>query len=311
MWKTSSFVTNACSTSASVAPMISADATSAAASGYRPWRQRLLFSDISSAQPPTPRKLVHWDRRVAQTRDSWVRTFIVRPGMMGRMMESRSTSRKPVIVFGHGNLAKLIHALGQETGLLDIAAFTVEQSYIDMPLFCDRPVVPFERCQDCYPPTEYELLVATGPSHINRNRRRYLNAAVAKGYRIGRFIHPTAQVASGVALGVNCVVLPGVIIEPFCRVGANCVFWSGSLVAHHTTIDDDCFFAPRAAVSGCCRIGRGCFLGTNCTVRDHVTVAPETIVGAGVAIRKDTLPGGVYSQQSPEAHRIDSHKVSL
>lgn len=218
---------------------------------------------------------------------------------------------KPVVVFGTGNLARLVYALAADTWDVSIAAFTVEKEYRVADSLFGIPVVPFETCENSFAAADHAMLIATGPHRINRDRRRFLEAARKKKYALTSFIHPSAFVAHDVPMGANCILLAGVIIEPFCRIGTNCVFWSGATVAHDSVVADDCFLAPRATVSGCCTIEQGCFLGANSTIRDHIIVARETIVGAGVVIKRDTEIGEVYSQPRNPAYRTDSDKTHI
>jgi acetyltransferase-like isoleucine patch superfamily enzyme len=60
-------------------------------------------------------------------------------------------------------------------------------------------------------------------------------------------------------------------------------------------------------VSGFTRIGHHSFLGVNATLRNDITIAPETLIGAGAIIMKDTVEQGVYL---PERARLFEKKSS-
>jgi acetyltransferase-like isoleucine patch superfamily enzyme len=56
-------------------------------------------------------------------------------------------------------------------------------------------------------------------------------------------------------------------------------------------------------ISGYVRVGTRSFIGVNATLRNSITIAPQTLVGAGAVIMKDTKPKGVYI---PERARLFS-----
>jgi UDP-3-O-[3-hydroxymyristoyl] glucosamine N-acyltransferase len=70
--------------------------------------------------------------------------------------------------------------------------------------------------------------------------------------------------------------------------------WSGTTIAHDTTVGDYSFFGPRAAISGHVKIGKRCVIGLNATIKDHVSVADETLVAAGALVVKDTSPRSLW-----------------
>jgi acetyltransferase-like isoleucine patch superfamily enzyme len=54
-----------------------------------------------------------------------------------------------------------------------------------------------------------------------------------------------------------------------------------------------------------------CFIGVNATLRNSITLAPETLVGAGSIIMKDTEPKSVYVAARTEVFPKTSDKVTL
>jgi UDP-3-O-[3-hydroxymyristoyl] glucosamine N-acyltransferase len=104
-----------------------------------------------------------------------------------------------------------------------------------------------------------------------------------------------------VSIGDNCFVLDGTVVQPYTRVGSDVILWSGSHVGHDSAIEDHVFIAPRAAIAGNCRIGGLTFVGVNATLRDGVTIGPESIVGAGAVVMRDTTRGDVLRAEATEA----------
>jgi sugar O-acyltransferase (sialic acid O-acetyltransferase NeuD family) len=207
---------------------------------------------------------------------------------------------KPVVLFGIGDFARIAYVYLTEDSPHEVAAFTVDESYVDQADLLGKPIVPFERLTETHPPEEYSMFVAIGFSGVNRVRREIYQRCKALGYELVSYVSSEAHLVAGVELGDNCFVFEANVIQPFVRIGNNVVLWSGNHIGHDSTIADHCFIASHAVVSGNCTIGESCFVGVNATFRDGVTVAPECVIGAGALIMKDTERGGVYSVRGTE-----------
>jgi carbonic anhydrase/acetyltransferase-like protein (isoleucine patch superfamily) len=64
-------------------------------------------------------------------------------------------------------------------------------------------------------------------------------------------------------------------------------------------------------VSGYVRVGTRSFIGVNATLRNSITIAPETLVGAGAVIMKDTTPKGVYLPERAKRFEKLSDEIDL
>jgi carbonic anhydrase/acetyltransferase-like protein (isoleucine patch superfamily) len=54
-----------------------------------------------------------------------------------------------------------------------------------------------------------------------------------------------------------------------------------------------------------------CFIGVNATLRNSIEIAPETLIGAGAIIMKNTEPKGVYLPQRAELFKKKSDEIEL
>lgn len=202
---------------------------------------------------------------------------------------------KPVVLFGTGDFARIAHVYLTEDSPHDVAAFTVDEAYIEQPTLLGKPVVPFERLTETHPPDQYSMYVAIGFSGVNRVRREIYERVKSLGYELISYVSSEAHLVTGVEIGDNCFIFEANVIQPFVRIGNDVVLWSGNHIGHDSTIGDHCFIASHVVVSGNCTIGDSCFIGVNATFRDGVTVGRECVIGAGALIMKDTAPGDVYS----------------
>ena len=201
---------------------------------------------------------------------------------------------RPLVIVGAGEFAQIACEYFEHDSDYDVRAFSVEREYLTQPELAGHPVVPWEILETHYAPGEVELFVAIPASQLNRLRRRFYLDAKRRGYTLASYVSSRAFVWRNAEVGENCFIFENNVIQPFVRVGDNCVLWSGNHVGHRSVIEDHVFVSSHAVISGYCRIGEGSFVGVNATFNDGVTVAPYNVIGAGALVTRDTEPGRVY-----------------
>jgi sugar O-acyltransferase (sialic acid O-acetyltransferase NeuD family) len=223
--------------------------------------------------------------------------------------EPRSTEREPVVLFGVGQMATLARYYLTHDSSFEVAAFTVDAEYRQVDAVAGVPVVPFEEVEDAYPPERYRMFVPIMYSRLNHLRAEKYDEAKAKGYRLISYISSRAVTWPGLVHGDNTMILEGSIVQPFAEIGNDVIVTCGAIVGHDSVVEDHCFLGPGANVLGYVRVGSYSFLGANSTIRDGLSVAPGTIVGAGVTIRRDTLPNEVYVGDPAEPSAKSSEQL--
>ena len=217
--------------------------------------------------------------------------------------------KKQLVIFGSGDIAQLAHYYFSTDSEYQIAAFTVDESYIQDSEFCGLPVVAFEEVAEKYPPENYVFFVALSYSKLNAVRKEKFLAAKAKGYQLVSFISSRATVLNDGQIGENCFVFEDNTIQPFVRVGNNVTLWSGNHIGHHSVIHDHTFIASHVVVSGGVEIGEQCFIGVNATLRDHIKVGDRCVIGAGTLLLADAAPEGLYIGAATERSKILSTRL--
>jgi len=217
--------------------------------------------------------------------------------------------KKPLVIFGSGDIAQLAHYYFRTDSNYEVVAFTVDSAYMTEADFCGLPVVSFEEGAQKYNPAEHELFVALSYSKLNAVRKEKYLAARELGYRLASFVSSRATVLNDGRIGDNCFILEDSTIQPFVTIGNNVTLWSGNHIGHHSTVRDHCFIAPHVAVSGGVEIGEQCFIGVNATLRDHIKVGERCVIGAGALLLADAEPEGVYIGTATERAKVPSTKL--
>ncbi len=221
-------------------------------------------------------------------------------------MAGAGDSAAKLVIFGTGSISQLLEYSLRGDPLHEVVAFTSTEDRMVGDSFLGRPLVPFERVAERYPPSDHSMFVAVGYHRMNRVRSHFYSEARKQGYDLITHVSPDAMIHPAVTtIGDNCCIFAGAIIEPFVSIGNDVIVWSGAHVSHHSSIGDHTFLAPQVTVAGHTTVGRYCFLGANSTVRDSITIGDECLVGAGATILGDTSPRQVYVAERTPAYSGD------
>ena len=216
-----------------------------------------------------------------------------------------------LIIFGAGDIAKLAHYYFTRDTEHEVAAFTADRKYCTAETFMNLPLVPFEDILARYPAHKYKMFVALSYAGMNKLRAEKYYQAKDIGYDLVSYVSSHCTFLTDEPIGDNCFILEDNTIQPFVRIGNNVTLWSGNHIGHDSVIEDHCFLASHIVVSGHVRIRNNCFIGVNATLRNSITIAPETLIGAGAVIMKDTVERGVYLPQRAELSEKQSDQIAL
>jgi len=201
---------------------------------------------------------------------------------------------KKVIIFGNAQTAELAnYYLTETTDEYDVVAFTVDKQYRQKDALFGKPLVDFDTIEQIYPPSDYYLFAPMTGKGLNKIRERVYLEGKQKGYKFITYISKYATVLTK-NIGENCFILEDNTIQPFTKIGNNCVLWSGNHIGHHSTIKDHVFITSHVVISGNCVIENYCWFGVNATIRNGLHIQEGTLISMGACLTKDTDPFTVY-----------------
>lgn len=203
-------------------------------------------------------------------------------------------SKRPIVLFGNGQMAETAHVYMNFDSPFDVVAFCVDGDRIESTTFRGLPLVAFEDVAAHYAPEKFGMFIPMSAKAVNSMRQRKFERARSMGYKLVSYVSTRALVCPETVIGDNCFIFEGNVIQPFASIGNNCILWSGNHIGHHSSVGDHCFIASHVVISGRCSVGSNCYFGVNSTVRDGVTIGSRCIIGAGALIMRDTEDGQVY-----------------
>lgn len=216
----------------------------------------------------------------------------------------------PLVIVGAGEQADIAYEYFTHDSPHTVAAFAVEQAYLESDEHLGLPVVALEALPATHPPDRHQAFVAISSQRLNRVRQRLFETVKAQGFTCASYVSTRAFVWRNVKIGENCMIFEGNVLQHFVEVGDDCVLWSGNHVGHRTRIGAHTFISSHVVISGFCEIGDHCFLGVNSCFGDELSIADDTVVGAGAVVVKSIgEPRGVWVGNPAKATGRDSFQT--
>lgn len=138
---------------------------------------------------------------------------------------------------------------------------------------------------------EADCFVAIGN---NSTRKHLLEMLECNNMLVPALVHPTAILGSSVELGSGSVVMAGVVINAFSKIGKGCIINTSSSVDHDNLIGDYVHLSPGVKTAGEVEIGDESWLGIGSIVSNNVKIASKCILGAGAVVIKNIDEWGTY-----------------
>jgi sugar O-acyltransferase (sialic acid O-acetyltransferase NeuD family) len=216
---------------------------------------------------------------------------------------------KEVVIFGTGNVARLVHFFLTNDSDFKVAAFTINSAYIKESNYLGLAVTGFESIVETHPPDKYDMFVAIGAQDRNEVRERVYNEVKAKGYKLISYISSKAEYWPDLKFGENVFIIQASSIEPFVEIGNN-VALIGTRVGQNVKIEDNCFISTATIGSDVC-VGQNAFIGINALINPYIKVGTKSIIGAGSIIVKEVEDYAVYTAPAARKSDVDSRRLRI
>jgi sugar O-acyltransferase (sialic acid O-acetyltransferase NeuD family) len=127
-------------------------------------------------------------------------------------------------------------------------------------------------------------------------------AGVIEGLGVtGRFatvVHESARVSPLATIGVNVLIMAGVVVTSDARIGDHVCILPNTVVHHDARIGDYSLVGSNVTVAGGTNIGRNCYVGSGTSIMNGLTIGDEALIGLGSNVIRD-VPGGARVAGNP------------
>lgn len=201
--------------------------------------------------------------------------------------------KKNLIIYGDSSYAEMIAHYFQTDSNYQVVAFCVDRDYKTKEEISGFPVLTLEDIENHFSTTNHHIFAAIGYKSV-RTHKLLFEKIVQLSFPVASYISSKAIVDSSCKVGINCLILPGVILEPDTTIEKNCFINSGAIVCHHTCIKAHTILASGSLIGGHTTIGESSLVGFNATVAELLQVADETLLGAGSLLLQNTEKHTMY-----------------
>lgn len=195
--------------------------------------------------------------------------------------------KKKLVIFGYTEFAEIAYEYFTHDSDYTVVGFCVHANYITKTELFGLPVVPFEKVEAIFPPSEHSFFAASVYTKLNRLRTTVMEQAKGKGYQLASYISSRAFVWKNVKLGEHVFIFEDNTVQPFVEIGSNVVLWSGNHIGHHSKVGDNCFISSHVVISGGVTIGKNCFFGVNSTVNNAISIGDDCVLASAALVVKN------------------------
>lgn len=202
-----------------------------------------------------------------------------------------------LVIFGTGKIADMAwyYFTHDESykNKYNIVGFTEEMNEQQDKQFHDIKVYDFKNIENYFSHQDTVFFAPISARNLNKFRERIYNEVKQKGYKMISYISSKATVLTE-DIGENCFIFEDNTIQPFVKIGNNCVLWSGNHIGHHSIIGDHVFITSHVVICGLCHIDDYTYIGVNSSIKDHLIIAKNTVIGMCACVTKNTESYKVY-----------------
>jgi sugar O-acyltransferase (sialic acid O-acetyltransferase NeuD family) len=197
----------------------------------------------------------------------------------------RSIAPRPLLIFPcNGNGIEALDCLGSEfypVGFIDDASEKVNSEQFGITVFGRKAL---ERFPDA------EVLAVPGSPMSFRERERVVASLGVPISRFARVVHPLARVSPLATVGVNVLIMAGVVITSNAVIGNHVCLLPNTVVHHDAVIGDWSLVGSNVTIAGNTTIGYNCYIGSGTSVMNGIKVCDRALVGLGSNVIRDVPP---------------------
>lgn len=184
----------------------------------------------------------------------------------------------------NGNALEAADCIGEQYELLGFIDDAPEKQGVTkwgIPVF-DRSAL--EKYKDA------KVLAVPGSVVSYKKRQDDIASLNIDAQRFVSIVHATAAVGKNVKLGINCLIMAGVVITSNARIGDHVCILPNTVIHHDVVVDDYTLIGCNVAIAGGISIGRNCYIGSGTNIMNGIIIGDFTLIGLGSNVLKSVPP---------------------
>lgn len=195
-------------------------------------------------------------------------------------------SNKNIVIIGSSGYAKVILDIMQKEGKYNIVGLLDRNRKVGEETMGYKILGQEEDLPKLI--SEFQIIggvIAIGDNYI-RFKVSELIRSVSPNFKFVNAIHPNSSIGAEVQIGDGTVIMAGVIINPFSKIGDFCILNTNSSIDHDSIMEDFTSLAPGVTTGGKCTIGKFSVISIGATIIHNIEIGEHTIIGAGSLVVK-------------------------
>lgn len=153
---------------------------------------------------------------------------------------------------------------------------------------------------------ESKVLAIPGSPTSYLRRTDIITGLKLPSERFQTIIHPQAFVSPLAEIGVNVLIMAGVVITANACIGDNVGILPNTVIHHDVVIGDYTLIGSHVVIAGNARIGTNCYIGSGSCVKNNVIIGDRALVGMGSNVLRpvavETRVAGNPARELPGKH---------
>ena len=126
------------------------------------------------------------------------------------------------------------------------------------------------------------VLAVPGSSVSYLNRKEIISCLpLSSPERFVSIQHPTAFVGKNVKIGLNCLIMAGVVVTSNAQIKDHVCILPNSVIHHDSIIGEYTLVGSNVVVAGGTYIGKNCYVGSGSSIMNDLSIGDGSLVGMG------------------------------
>jgi sugar O-acyltransferase (sialic acid O-acetyltransferase NeuD family) len=133
---------------------------------------------------------------------------------------------------------------------------------------------------------EAYLMAVIGNPYNYRTRESIISSFGLETKRFASLIHPKATISINASIGINTLVMAGVVVTSNASIGSHVVILPNSVIHHDSIVGDYSIIGSNVVISGHTIVDKNCFIASGSNVINGIHLGTQALIGFGSNVIK-------------------------
>ena len=192
---------------------------------------------------------------------------------------------KNLLIFPYnGNGLEALDCINNEYNFIGFVDDTLEKQGLNKDGFFVYNRRAFEMFKDAF------ILAVPGGPDTYQNRRKIISELNLDPQRFTTIIHPTAVVSKMAKIGINSLIMAGVVITSNSIIGENVCVLPNTVIHHDSIIGNYSLIGSNVTIAGGAAIGENCYVGSGSKIINGISIGQNSLIGLGSNVIRNVKP---------------------